>query len=80
MKRFNIFRKFWVGVMLAAMALTGIASEGHDHGEAAAAAAAPATPRFSAHSDLFELVGILSKGQMVVYLDRYASNEPVTGA
>ncbi len=80
MKRFNILRKLWAGVMLAAMAVTGMASEGHDHGEAAVTAAATSTPRFSAHSDLFELVGIVSKGQMVVYLDRYASNEPVTGA
>ena len=80
MKRFNIFRTFFAGVVLAATALTGMASEGHDHGEAAVTTAATSTPRFSAHSDLFELVGIVSAGQMVVYLDRYASNEPVTGA
>ena len=80
MKRFNIFRTFFAGLVLAATALTGMASEGHDHGEAAVTTAATSTPRFSAHSDLFELVGIVSAGQMVVYLDRYASNEPVTGA
>jgi len=51
---------------------------GHDHG--GAVAAGTASPRMDAHSDLFELVGVLDNGQMTVYLDRYASNEPVTGA
>ena len=81
MKRFPIlFFRFLAGLGLAVAAGTGIASEGHDHGEGAAAAAETASPRISAHSDLFELLGIVSKGQMVVYLDRYTSNEPVTGA
>jgi cobalt-zinc-cadmium efflux system membrane fusion protein len=51
---------------------------GHDHGPAATDAAA--SPRFDAHSDLFELVGVLEKGQITVYLDRYATNEPISGA
>ncbi|TWO72986.1 hypothetical protein FN976_01740 [Caenimonas sedimenti] len=51
---------------------------GHDHGPAATDAAA--SPRFDAHSDLFELVGVLEKGQITVYLDRYATNEPIVGA
>lgn len=80
MKRFNIFRTLVAGLMLAVTVSTSIASEGHDHGEANAATVQTASPRFAAHSDLFELVGIVSKGQMVVYLDRYASNEPVPGA
>ncbi len=80
MKRLDTFLKFLAGMVLAVTTLTGMASEGHDHGEAAATTAAPSTPRFSAHSDLFEMVGIVTRGQMVVYLDRYASNEPVTGA
>ncbi|WP_421954528.1 hypothetical protein [Polaromonas sp.] len=81
MKRFPIlFFRFLAGLGLAVATGTGIASEGHDHGEGAAAAAETASPRISAHSDLFELLGIVSKGQMVVYLDRYTSNEPVTGA
>ncbi len=80
MKRFNTFSKFFVGVVLSLAAVTGMASDGHDHGEAAATTTATASPRFAAHSDLFEMVGIVSKGQMVVYLDRYASNEPVVGA
>lgn len=81
MKRLPIlFFRFLAGLSLAIAAGVGIASEGHDHGGGAAAVAETASPRISAHSDLFELLGIVSKGQMVVYLDRYASNEPVTGA
>lgn len=51
---------------------------GHDHGPAAATG--EASPRFEAHSDLFELVGVAEKGQLTVYLDRYATNEPIVGA
>lgn len=54
--------------------------EGHDHGEAAPAAQGTASPRVQAHSEMFELVGVVDKGQMTVYLDRYATNEPVTNA
>lgn len=52
-----------------------------DHGaEAPAAASAVTSPRISSHSDLFELVGVVDNGEMKIYLDRYASNEPVTDA
>ena len=70
---------------LASLALTlasvsALAGEGHDHGAAPATAEATASPRVQAHSDLFELVGLVDKGQMTVFLDRYATNEPVAGA
>jgi membrane fusion protein, heavy metal efflux system len=57
-----------------------LAGPGHDHGDEAPAAAGTASPRISLHSDLFELVGIVSHDTMTIYLDRYASNEPVRGA
>ena len=56
------------------------AGPGHDHGDAPAAAAGTASPRFTSHSDLFELVGIVEGGELKIYLDRYATNEPVTDA
>ena len=56
------------------------AGPGHDHGDAPAAATGTASPRVSAHSDLFELVGIVEGGELKIYLDRYATNEPVTDA
>jgi hypothetical protein len=71
---------------LASLALSfaatapALAGEGHDHDAAPAGAEGQASPRVQAHSDLFELVGIVEKGQMTVYLDRYATNEPVTNA
>jgi hypothetical protein len=56
------------------------AGEGHDHGDAAPTAVGVGSPRVSSHSDLFELVGIVDKGEMTIYLDHHASNEPVLGA
>jgi hypothetical protein len=57
-----------------------MAGDGHDHGEAAPTATGPALPRFSAVSDLFELVGVLNGKQITLYLDRAADNSPVTEA
>ncbi|MDO8276872.1 MAG: efflux RND transporter periplasmic adaptor subunit [Burkholderiaceae bacterium] len=52
-----------------------------DHGaEAPAAVGAVTSPRVTSHSDLFELVGLVENSEMKIYLDRYASNEPVTDA
>ncbi len=59
---------------------SGVASPGHDHGPEPASAAAAASPRVSAASEQFELVGIVEGEVLVVYLDRFATNEPVTGA
>ncbi|WP_133703647.1 hypothetical protein [Roseateles toxinivorans] len=56
------------------------AGEGHDHGEAPAAAAGPALPRFTASSELFELVGVLQGTQLTLYLDHADSNAPVKNA
>lgn len=65
--------------LCAALWLPAFADDGHGHGEAPAAEAA-ASPRMSARSELFELVGVAEKGQLVIYLDRFATNEPVKGA
>ena len=52
-----------------------------DHGAASAPAPTQTlSPRVEASSELFELVGILQGGQLVIHLDRFATNEPVTGA
>ncbi|MDG4575458.1 MAG: HlyD family efflux transporter periplasmic adaptor subunit [Defluviicoccus sp.] len=56
-----------------------VAHEGHDHGTPAVTVSA-AAPRVEASSESFELVGIVHGGAMRVYLDRFASNEPVTTA
>jgi len=56
------------------------ADAGHDHGEAPAAAAGPALPRFTAVSDAFELVGVLDGKRLTLYLERFADNAPVPKA
>jgi len=56
------------------------AGEGHDHGDAAPAAVGQALPRFTAESEVFELVGVLSGKQITLYLDRFADNSPVRDA
>jgi hypothetical protein len=56
------------------------ADAGHDHGDAPAASAGPALPRFTAVSDTFELVGVLDGKLLTLYLDRFADNAPVPKA
>lgn len=46
----------------------------------AASAMQPASPRIEAASDTFELVGSLAGGELSLWLDRFASNEPVLQA
>ena len=67
--------------LAACLLIPGLAqaSDGHDHGEAPAAAG-PALPRFAATSETFELVGVLAGTQVTLYLDRSADNLPVTEA
>lgn len=70
-------------LMLTALFVAGNvdAGPGHDHGDGApAAGAGKASPRFEAHSDLFEAVGVLGASELSIVIDRYASNEPVLSA
>jgi hypothetical protein len=64
------------GLLIPALAR---ASEGHDHGDAPAATG-PTLPHFTAASETFELVGVLTGKQITLYLDRSADNQPVTEA
>ena len=58
-----------------------LAGEGHDHGDAAPAAASTAgAPRFATQGAQFELVGVLQGHDLSLYLDRAADNSPVTEA
>ena len=74
-----------VFVSLGLLTVTGplspsIAHEGHDHGAPPAADVTTSNPRVAAQSDTYELVGVLRGGRLGVYLDRFATNEPVTDA
>jgi membrane fusion protein, heavy metal efflux system len=58
-----------------------LAHEGHDHAEEQKVST-PATlaPRLEARSGPFELVAVRRAGELLIYLDRFATNEPITGA
>jgi hypothetical protein len=80
-KLLSTFRMAFAALAFSCAAIApALADEGHNHDAGPAAAEGQASPRVQAHSDLFELVGIVEKGQMTVYLDRYATNEPVENA
>jgi hypothetical protein len=66
--------------VLVFYASTAWAGEGHDHGEAPSSVGVTALPRFTAASDTFELVGVLSGKQITLYLDRFSDNAPVPNA
>lgn len=80
----NRFRNTLAALMgaacLALPVATAWAGEGHDHGEAPAATGGPALPRFTAVSELFELVGVVNGKQITLYLDRFADGSPVKDA
>ncbi len=71
--------------LIASVLFTLIASasapahEGHDHGEAPKTLA-PVAPRGEAQAGDFEIVAILRGGEVVIYLDRFETNEPVLNA
>lgn len=73
-------KPYLLAVLLATVSLCNWASEGHDHGEAPAAAGSPAKPRFTATSEVFELVGVVNGKRITLYLDHAADNSPVKDA
>lgn len=74
-------RSLGLAAALALLPVSVFADEGHG-GPGASPSALPATfaPRVEAQSESFELVGVLEDGKLTLYLDRFATNEPVTGA
>jgi hypothetical protein len=80
----NCFSSF-LYVLVAPLAIIcgiAIASPGHDHShdEAPQAATGPVAPRFEAHSELFEVVGVLGDSELSIFVDRYNDNAPVLKA
>lgn len=75
-------RLFFLGLATAAPFVA--AHDGEDHGVAPAPAAsvgvAAGGQRASAASEAFEVVTVMQAGQVQFFIDRYATNEPVTGA
>ncbi|HYE52645.1 MAG TPA: HlyD family efflux transporter periplasmic adaptor subunit [Azospirillaceae bacterium] len=70
-----------LAILLAFAPASVLAHAGEDHGEEAPAAAAPTgTPTVEAVGSEFEVVGILRDGHLVLWVDRFLTNEPVTDA
>ncbi len=72
--------KWLVQLMLLILPATVIADAGHDHPDPAPAASATLAPRIDAQSETFELVAVLDGTKLTIFLDRFASNEPVPNA
>ncbi len=77
--RFLIAAAFGAAALVAFTA-AGRAHEGHDHGPQPALARPDAAPRGEATSPSFELVAIAQGTELVIYVDRFSTNEPVPDA
>ena len=66
-------------LLILMMPAAAHAHPGHDDA-APVATSGTAAPRTEAHSDLFELVLTVRNGVAILFLDRYATNEPIEGA
>lgn len=70
-----------LGAAALAFAVAAPLSAHEGHGGASPSVPLPSlAPRAEAASDLFELMAIVQGGELVLYLDRFATNEPVEGA
>lgn len=69
---------------LLALALSALAPasahEGHDHGAPPPLPKKDVAPRAEASSDAFELTAVARDGVLTIYLDRFATNEPLQDA
>ncbi len=69
---------FGLMLVLALLPISVVADEGH--GAPPSAPHTALAPRVETQSESFELVGVLEGGKLTIYLDRFATNEPVTNA
>ncbi|HRI17394.1 MAG TPA: hypothetical protein PL196_02620 [Burkholderiaceae bacterium] len=69
-----------LAALVAILPARALAHGDEDHGAAAAPMTQAVLPRTEASTELFELVGVLEAGRLVIYLDRQGSNEPVEKA
>ena len=67
-------------LLLALSAGIGLAHEGHDDGAQPTLAPANVAPRGEAASPELELVAVAQGAELFIYLDRFATNAPITGA
>lgn len=56
------------------------AHEGHDHGAPPTPVSTTIAPRIDASSTTFELIAVYRDNALTIFIDRFMTNEPVTGA
>jgi RND family efflux transporter MFP subunit len=70
-----------LAVLLVVFATAPVAAhEGHVHGDEPPPANVQTAPRATAASEFFQIVAIAGDGKLTLYLDRFATNEPVVDA
>lgn len=84
-QRYPLMSRLFLGLLLAASASpVAFAHGGEDHAEAPhaapAAVEAAAGPRAEAASDNVEALAVLQGTALTLYLDRFATNEPIVDA
>ncbi|RYE61670.1 MAG: RND transporter, partial [Oxalobacteraceae bacterium] len=82
MMRFTLVAIATFVALFSIICLPAQAHEGHNHGDATVEAApnVASIPRAAASSDIFEVVAIARDGWLEIYIDRFATNEPVVNA
>lgn len=74
----------WLCLLPLSLALAAPGAHGpngeHLDQPGAAALASAGAPRFESHSDLFEIVGRIEPAGLLLYINRYETNEAVMGA
>lgn len=79
LRALGLFVGLLLGLMLALLPAAH-AHEGHAHGPALKPVDVPLLPRFEAQGETMEVVGVLAGDSLQLYLDRFGSNAPVSGA
>jgi hypothetical protein len=75
------FAAISAAALIAMLGLSpALAHEGHDHEPQATRVSGNIAARGEAASDAFELVAVARGTELLIYLDRFATNEPVDGA
>ncbi|MBE2260445.1 MAG: LPXTG cell wall anchor domain-containing protein [Rhodobacteraceae bacterium] len=69
-----------LATVLLAVAFSAFGHGGEDHGAPPPALSQSVAPRASAATDDFEVVAAVEDQKLVIYVDRFASNEPVAAA
>ena len=69
-----------IAALFLSAPLTVFAHGGEDHGAPTPAVSLSVAPRAAANSEEFEAVAVLEGKKLVLYLDQFTSNAPVSGA